>query len=224
MIRVFDVFLSVLLLAFLAVLFPFVALAIKLSSPGPVLYRARRVGLNGREFTMLKFRTMAVRDHQGSAITSAADPRVFPLGALLRRLKIDEFPQAWNILTGDMSVVGPRPEDSGIVNRYYRREDRQVLTVRPGLSSPGSIYYFLYVEPNLCARSAEADYVTAVLRDKIALDMAWVEGRNLRAYVSILVRTLGAILATATGSTLRPPLPELDRLTRGAHGLAEDSA
>lgn len=221
MIRALDILLSSLLLAFLAMIFPIVAVAIKLSSPGPILYRARRVGLDGREFTMLKFRTMAVRDRPGSAITAAADPRVFPVGALLRMLKIDEFPQAWNILTGDMSVVGPRPEDSGIVDRYYRAEDREVLAVPPGLSSPGTIYYYLYVEPSLSTRSAEADYVTAVLRNKIALDMAWVEGRSLRAYVSILVRTLGAILAVATGSTLRPPLPELDRLRGRAPGLVD---
>ena len=139
--RVFDIVVaSLTLLAALPVL-AVAALAIRLASPGPVLHRAARAGRDGRPFTMLKLRTMHVAPpgESGSRITDPADPRVFPVGALLRRTKIDELPQLVNVLRGEMAIVGPRPEDPEIVRKHYSPTHRETLRVRPGLVSPGSI-------------------------------------------------------------------------------------
>ncbi len=105
------------------------ALAIRVSSPGPIFYRAQRIGRNGRPFTMYKLRTMHCRSVAGSSITSSNDPRVFAVGRILRALKIDELPQLINILRGEMAVVGPRPEAPDIVERHYTDEYRRSLAV-----------------------------------------------------------------------------------------------
>src|SRR5947209_559846 len=126
--RLFDVLVSAVALAVLSPLFLLAALGIRLSSRGPVFYRARRVARGGEPFTMHKFRTMHV--HQGaapSAITGPSDRRVFFFGALLRRLKIDELPQFWDVLRGKMSLVGPRPEDPRIVRDHYAPEHLETL-------------------------------------------------------------------------------------------------
>src|SRR2546426_10858891 len=138
--RPLDVALGLLGLALAAPLLAVAAIGIRLSSPGPVLYRARRVGRSGAGFTMYKLRTMHQREGAASAITGRNDPRVFPFGAWLRRTKIDELPQLFNVLRGDMSLVGPRPEDPAIVLRHYAPVHRETLAVRHGLASPGSIY------------------------------------------------------------------------------------
>src|ERR671923_1545938 len=118
--RLIDIVLAGVGLALAAPVLALAALGIRLSSPGPVFYRARRAGRAGSCFTMYKLRTMHQRrPGQASRITGQDDPRVFPLGALLRRTKIDELPQLFNVLRGDMSIVGPRPEDPAIVARHY---------------------------------------------------------------------------------------------------------
>src|SRR5438445_11425118 len=129
--HLFDITVSLsalLVLLLLAPLLAVIVVGIRLSSKGPVFYRARRVGLHGKLFTMYKFRTMDVAGTTlASAITATHDPRVFPFGRLLRRYKIDELPQLFNILKGDMSFVGPRPEDPGIVQQYYAAPDLETL-------------------------------------------------------------------------------------------------
>lgn len=130
----------------------------------PVLYESRRVGRGGAAFTMYKFRTMrcagrGVRTNGGGLITAARDSRVFAFGAWLRRWKIDELPQLVNVLRGDMAIIGPRPEDPVIVERFYTPLARETLAVRPGLASPGSIYNFTHGERQL------ADAANGMLRD-----------------------------------------------------------
>ncbi|HLH31559.1 MAG TPA: sugar transferase, partial [Terriglobia bacterium] len=145
--RLFDLVLAGLAILVLSPVLLIAAAGIRLSSPGPILYRAKRVGQGGKLFTMYKFRSMHLpKGDYESRITSADDPRVFPLGAWLRFLKIDELPQLFNIIKGEMSVVGPRAEDPLIVEKYYRPEHYETLKMPPGLASPGSIFNYTHGE------------------------------------------------------------------------------
>ncbi len=128
----------------LVVTSPFVllaAVAVKLESPGPAFYRGARVGLDGRPFNVIKLRSMRVgADREGPSVTVAADPRVTRVGRVLRRSKVDELPQLINVVRGDMSLVGPRPEHPDYV-RLFTPEQKAVLSVRPGITGPAAIAY-----------------------------------------------------------------------------------
>jgi len=207
--RPLDLALGLLGVALAAPLLAAAAVGIRLSSPGPVLYRARRVGRHGASFTMYKLRTMHVREGPGSAITGRNDPRVFPFGAWLRRTKIDEIPQLFNVLRGDMSLVGPRPEDPAIVLRHYAPVHRETLAVRPGLASPGSIYNYTHGERLLSNGQPERDYVDRLLPLKLALDVIYVRRASLRYDLTIVGRALWAIASVALGRSTFPDPPEL---------------
>lgn len=169
------------------------AVGIRLSSPGPVIYRSRRVGLHGQPFTLLKLRTMHVAAEAGSVITAVGDTRVFRLGALLRRAKVDELPQLWNILRGDMAVVGPRPEDPSIVALHYREAERATLSVRPGLTSPGTIYYYAYGgEDQIDADDPIGSYLP-VMRQKLAIDAAYARDATSCSDLGVIWLTLRII-------------------------------
>lgn len=116
-----------------------VALLIMLKMPGPVIFKQKRVGLNGKVFTMYKFRTMTV-NHNGSSVSVAGESRITPLGAKLRKYKLDELPELWNVLVGDMSFVGPRPDVPGYADQLVG-DDREVLLLRPGITGPASLKY-----------------------------------------------------------------------------------
>lgn len=116
-----------------------VALLIKINMPGPVIFKQVRVGLNGKPFTMYKFRTMTV-NHSGSTVSVAGESRITPLGAKLRKYKLDELPELWNVLVGDMSFVGPRPDVPGYADQLVG-DDREVLLLRPGITGPASLKY-----------------------------------------------------------------------------------
>lgn len=171
------------------------ALAIRADDGGPVLYRARRAGRGNREFTMYKFRTMGADASGGGAITGGTDVRVTRPGRWLRRFKIDELPQLINVVTGDMALVGPRPEDVGIVERHYTPFLMQSLDVLPGLTSPGSLSYFAE-EANLPGDPADAErlYVDKILPRKIALDLVYVRNRDWRYDLELVLRTLASIV------------------------------
>jgi len=171
-------------------------LVIKLSSPGPVLFRAARVGVDGRPFTMYKLRTM----HQpvavgGARITGGRDSRVFRSGRWLRRAKIDELPQLLNVVLGDMAIVGPRPEDPSIVSDHYTDFMRGSLSVLPGLTSPGSLtYYADEVQLPGDPEEAERLYLEQLLPRKVALDVLYIQHRSWRYDLEIIVRTVAAML------------------------------
>lgn len=170
------------------------ATAIFAVNPGPVIYRADRVGQSGRIFTMYKLRTMYVRrDESGSVVTAPGDRRVFPLGRLLRRWKVDELPQMVNIIKGDMSIVGPRPRDPQIVRRCYTPLHRETLEVLPGLTSPGTLFYLTHGESTLRGRDPESEYQARVLPQKLALDIDYVRNRSAWTDIWIVARTVGAI-------------------------------
>jgi lipopolysaccharide/colanic/teichoic acid biosynthesis glycosyltransferase len=191
-----DLALSALGLVLASPLLLVIAVLVKITSSGPALYRHQRVGLEGQPFYVLKFRTM-VRDadHVGPAVTSATDTRITPVGRWLRRSKLDELPQLWNVLVGDMSLVGPRPE----VPRYvesYSPDQRRVLSVRPGITDAASIAY--RHEEELLAGRADLDcyYREVVLPDKLNLNLAYLDRMSLRYDVSLLLRTTTAIFTS----------------------------
>jgi lipopolysaccharide/colanic/teichoic acid biosynthesis glycosyltransferase len=192
--RAVDVILSTIGAVFLIPLWLLVALAIKLDSPGPVLHRAVRVGMNGERFVLYKFRTMAADAvATGPGITRRGDPRVTRLGRMLRSLKLDETPQLINVIRGDMSLVGPRPEDPRYV-LGYSPEQRRVLTVRPGLCSLATVKY--RHEEAFLANSDDPEntYVHVVLPDKLRMDLEYIDHHSLPGDLGILIRSLLSIL------------------------------
>jgi lipopolysaccharide/colanic/teichoic acid biosynthesis glycosyltransferase len=175
-------------------------LGIRLSSAGPVLYTSPRIGRDGRPFTILKLRTMHANTcGTGSAITAHRDPRVFPFGAWLRVTKIDELPQLLNVLRGDMSIVGPRPEDPRIVCDHYGPLGAETLTVRPGLTSPGSLYGCTDGARLVSATDPEGSYLRDVLPRKLALDVAYVRTVSLGTDLALIVRTIWVIATPSPG-------------------------
>ena len=169
-----------------------VSIMIKSHDGGPVFYRARRTGMNGQPFRLLKFRTMKVgADKQGPAITSGGDSRVTPVGRWLRRTKVDELPQLFNVLKGDMSLVGPRPEDPRYV-AMYTPEQRRVLLVRPGMTSPASLT-FRDEESLLTGPDWEARYVNDVMPKKLQIDLDYLRRRSGWSDAAVVFRTLATL-------------------------------
>jgi lipopolysaccharide/colanic/teichoic acid biosynthesis glycosyltransferase len=213
--RLCDIVLASAALAALGPVLLVAALGIRLSSRGPVLYRARRAGRQGREFTMYKFRTMHAEPQAlSSAITARRDPRVFAFGAWLRRLKVDELPQLINILKGEMSVVGPRPEDPRIVAEHYAPEHYETLTVPPGLASPGSIYNYTHGEKLLGPTDPERDYVERLLPIKLALDLVYVREASPLYDARIVLRTILTIARITLGQREFSDPPEMKTARR----------
>lgn len=188
--RVFDIAFSACALLLLSPLLLTVALWIKLDSPGPVFYRQVRVGRDGREFRIFKFRTMrADPENRGPQITVGADPRITRPGALLRRYKIDEIPQFLNVLAGDMSVVGPRPEVPRYVAMYPAETRRIVLSVRPGITDLASIEY--RDESVLLADAAdpESTYVNQIMPAKLAYCERYAREHDFLGDLAIIGRS-----------------------------------
>lgn len=176
----------------LAPLGAIIATAIRLSSPGPALHRAIRVGRHGRTFTLLKFRTMVIdAANVGPGVTTAGDPRVTPLGRLLRRAKLDEFPQLLNVVRNQMRFVGPRPEDPRYV-AGYSRDQLKVLEVPPGITSAASVR-FRNEETLLGGDGWECIYRDEVLPVKLALELEYLKERSVTQDLLIVLQTVRAL-------------------------------
>ncbi len=179
-----------------------IGLAIVLDSSGPVIYGARRVGRDGREFTMWKFRSMARgADAVGPSVTASFDFRVTRVGAFLRRTKLDELPQVLNVLAGQMSLVGPRPE-APVYVALWRPEERAVLSVRPGVTGPTQVAY-IHEEDQLVG-DPDRVYETDVMHAKLAIDLEYVRSYTLRGDLLILWQTLVRILSAGERRSNRP--------------------
>ncbi|MEO8035435.1 MAG: sugar transferase, partial [Acidobacteriota bacterium] len=165
--RLLDLAGSIAGLVLLAPLLALAALAVKLSSPGPVFYRARRAGRLGVPFEQLKFRSMRVNDGNGPAVTAKGDRRVTRVGAVLRKTKIDELPQLLNVLRGEMSLVGPRPEAEKYV-ALYSAEQRRVLDFKPGITGAASVQ-FRDEEQRLTGADWETLYINEIMPEKARL-------------------------------------------------------
>ena len=171
------------------------AIWIKLDSRGPVFYRQRRVGRGGEVFGLYKFRTMRpASDKAGLLTVGGRDPRVTRAGYWLRKYKLDELPQLWNVVKGDMSIVGPRPE----VEKYvalYNEEQRRVLDVKPGLTDLASLEYF--DESDLLAQSPDPEqtYIDEIMPAKLALNRRYIDQQSFNADLGIIVRTIQKIIS-----------------------------
>ena len=171
-----------------------IALAIKIDDPGPVFYRQVRVGRNGKEFRIYKFRTMVVdADKKGLAITVGRDNRITRMGSLLRKTKLDELAQLINVFTGEMSFVGPRPEVPKYVNMYTPYQ-RQVLLVRPGITDYASIAYRNENDMLEGAEDPERMYIDVIMPDKIELNMKYLREISPLADIRLIFSTIIAVI------------------------------
>ena len=194
MIRIFDFFFSFLGLILLLPFFILIALLIKINSSGPVLYKQSRIGLNGSDFSVFKFRSMRVdSDKLGLITVGGRDPRVTSIGYYLRKYKLDELPQLINVLTGDMSLVGPRPEVKKYVD-LYNHEQSEVLSIRPGITDWASIYY--RDENVILGQSSdpEKDYIEKVMPDKLKYNLIYIQNYGSAEYFKIIFSTLWHIV------------------------------
>tara|TARA_R110002072_G_scaffold119017_1_gene251598 strand:+ start:803 stop:1528 length:726 start_codon:yes stop_codon:yes gene_type:complete len=214
--RLLDILVA--LFAF-AITWPFLLFAvigIKLTSPGPLFYSASRAGKGNVPFKMYKFRTMHVGSDKASAITVQADSRIFGFGLLLRKMKIDELPQFWNILIGDMSLVGPRPEDPRIVARHYNDWMLETLAVAPGVTSPGAVYGYIYGDDLLDPDDPEGSYARNLLPPKLALERAYIDRATIFSDLFYVLMTAYAILALVAGRETRLPAADVEGAKRWA--------
>lgn len=190
--RLFDMVCAALGLLVLSPVLLVCALLVGLTSPGGVLFRQERVGKDGVPFTIYKFRSMR-KDNAGLKISTSGDSRITPVGRVLRKAKLDELPQLWNVLKGDMSFVGPRPE----VREYtdlYTPEQRQVLLVRPGITGLASIRY--RNENDLLSASADPNrtYIEEVMPAKLALDLEYIPRACVSYDIKLILETLVTVV------------------------------
>lgn len=177
--RAFDIFVSALALILLAPILGLIALGVKRTSSGPVFYRGTRFGKGGVPFKILKFRTMYENpaSHNGPRVTAQDDPRITPFGRWLRDTKLNELPQFWNVFIGEMSVVGPRPEDPCLAQTWPAAIAREILSVRPGITSPASVQYH-NEEMMLTSKNLLGKYLDELTPDKLRMDQLYVRHRS----------------------------------------------
>ncbi len=183
--------------AILCVTLPFLiaaALAVRFSSPGPILFRQPRVGRHGEIFEILKFRTMRVAQDTTNAITIGRDPRITPVGHFLRQSKIDELPQLVNVLRGEMSLVGPRPEVPHYVELYPAELRSRILSVRPGITDRASIKY--RNEAELLAQQADpaSYYKSVIMPDKLQIAAQYADRVSVSEDIRVILDTLKAVI------------------------------
>ena len=210
--RVFDICSAFFGLIFLSPFFLIIAILIKRESPGPVTYRGPRIGKDSKVFQIIKFRTMveSPQSYDGPRVTAEDDGRVTPLGRWLRAAKLNELPQLWNVLKGEMSIVGPRPEDPEIAKTWPAGVRDEILSVRPGITSPASI---VYREEEKLLKSANAmdDYLQKVLPDKLRLDRLYVRNCSFVSDLDVIFMTFTVLLPRLR----KDPIPA-EKLYNGA--------
>ena len=190
MIRFFDFILSLVGLVILAPLFIVLSVWIKIDSKGPVFYKQVRVGQNSKDFGLFKFRSMVVdADKKGLITVGGRDPRITRSGYFIRKYKLDELPQLINVLVGDMSLVGPRPEVRKYVD-LYTDEQQKVLSVKPGITDYASIEYMDENEILGKSRDPEKTYIEEIMPEKIKYNMKYIQNKNVSEYFKIIFLTL----------------------------------
>lgn len=187
--RVFDLLALALLVPLLVLPLLMVTLAVLLDSRGSIFFRARRMGYRGRPFEMVKFRTMRT-DNDGHAVAGSNDSRITPVGGFLRATRLDELPQLWNVLRGEMTLVGPRPELCEFVE-LHAADYEEILSVPPGITGPTQLRY-AGLEPHLLSLHADPErfYCEELLPDKVKLDLQYARSRSFAGDLGVLARTL----------------------------------
>ena len=206
-----------LVLPFALVVGAVIALAIAVDSPGPVIYRCRRIGQHGREFAMLKFRKMR-EGAEGPLLTEPDDSRFTPIGRFLTVTRLDELPQLVNVLRGDMRLVGPRPEVEEFVN-HHPREYAEILSCPPGLTGLAQLEFFQESRIFGEAHASEDFYREGILPRKIELDLSYVRGRTLRGDVRIIAKTF-TLPARAAARAIEASLSRHSPAQLGLYALA----
>ncbi|WP_246234801.1 sugar transferase [Bacillus aquiflavi] len=192
--RIFDITASFIGLVILSPVLILVSVLIKIDSKGPVFFKQTRVGRHEKPFEILKFRTMIVdAEKYGKQITVGKDKRITRVGHFLRKYKIDEFPQLFNVLVGDMSLVGPRPEVPKYT-AYYNEKQRQIFEIRPGITDYASIKY--RNENEILANSTDPEkvYIEEIMRDKLKINLEYVARRSLKEDIHIIFKTITKII------------------------------
>ncbi len=191
---ILDITLSITGIVFLAPLFIIISVLIKLDSPGPVFFRQERIGKNGHTFRIYKFRSMTEAQEKNSLkITIGGDKRITKTGHLLRKYKIDELPQLFNVLSGNMSLVGPRPEVAEYVNHYSQRDKDIILSVRPGITDFASIRFRNESDILAHEENPQQAYIAKILPRKLRYCRFYVQKRSLLLDLQIIWMTLMAV-------------------------------
>ncbi|AYA78660.1 sugar transferase [Bacillus sp. Y1] len=188
--RLFDIFLSFVGLVLLSPILLVISIIIKLTSSGPVFFKQIRVGRYEKNFKILKFRTMVVdAEKKGAQITVGRDSRITGIGHFLRKYKFDELPQLFNVLIGDMSLVGPRPEVPKYT-QYYNKEQRSIFQIRPGITDYASIKYS--DENEILAKSSQPEktYIEEIMVDKLNLNLQYLKDRSIVTDLKIIMNTI----------------------------------
>jgi len=190
LLRILDIIFACFGIVVFSPFYLIISIIIKFSSKGPILYNQTRVGLNGKDFKVHKFRSMYLdADKRGFLTVGGRDPRVTPIGYYLRKFKLDELPQLFNVLKGEMSFVGPRPEVRKYVD-LYTPEQRKVLSVLPGITDYASIVYRNENDLLAAASDPEKLYIDEIMPHKIALNNQFIDNRTLTNYMSIILKTV----------------------------------
>lgn len=192
--RIFDILMSLIGIIILSPFLIIIAIIIKISDPGPILFKQVRVGKDNKDFKILKFRTMSP-DLKGNSlqITSSHDPRITKIGKVLRKLKLDELPQLFNVLFGDMSLVGPRPE----VRRYvdiYNEEQKKVLKVKPGITDLASIKYRNENDLLAASNDPEKTYIEEIMPEKLKINQEYINKASVLYDIKLILKTIRVVL------------------------------
>lgn len=189
--RIFDILVSLFGLIITAPLIGLVALLIKLGSKGPVFYRGLRVGYQGRPFRIFKFRTMVENaEALGGPSTAGDDPRLTKIGKFLKKYQLDELPQLINVLKGEMSLVGPRPEVKMYVDMMSEEERKTILSLKPGMTDYASLWDFHEGEILKGSQNPERDYMEKIRPEKIRLQIKYVKDRSFLKDIAIIFKTV----------------------------------
>lgn len=193
--RTYDILFAAVFLIITGWIMLITAIVIKCTSKGPILYKAKRVGLNGRSFTVYKFRSMRVDSGAVKVTTLTNDERIYPFGKFIRTAKIDELPQLFNLLLGNMSVVGPRPEDIDVAEEYYVGEYEKIYSAKPGLTSPASLFDYTHGE----LYDDEEAYINEFLPKKLDVELHYVNNNNIFYDIYITAKTAVIIFLRVAG-------------------------
>jgi lipopolysaccharide/colanic/teichoic acid biosynthesis glycosyltransferase len=187
--RIFDFFLSLIGLIVLFLVLVLIAISIKFSSKGPVLFRQKRVGKDGKIFTLVKFRTMMVNKNRNNTITAKGDDRITKIGEFLRKYKLDELPELWNVFKGEMSLVGPRPDVPGYADNL-KDKDRKILKLRPGITGTASLKYANEEEILSMQDNPQKYNDEVIFPDKVKINLEYYENQTLWLDIKIIFATI----------------------------------